>query len=116
MEEELQQLREQLSQLKAANERLRWDRASAQAGPSRTNQVGATPTRIASLQSAPSTERVVVMSRERKCSLFNGKCCSPLGTEDKISCLFHEGSLFRSHTVHSSTAPLSNPCLAAVCS
>lgn len=89
MEEELQQLREQLSQLKAANERLRWDRASAQAGPSRTNQVGATPTRIASLQSAPSTERVVVMSRERKCSLFNGKSGPSLDewTEEIQACV-----------------------------
>ncbi|KAK7898384.1 hypothetical protein WMY93_019237 [Mugilogobius chulae] len=78
MEEELQQLRDQLSQLKADNERLRREREPTQAGPSGANQNSVTPTGNASSINAPSTERVLVMSRDRKCPLFNGKTGLPL--------------------------------------
>uniref|UniRef100_A0AAV2LGK7 Uncharacterized protein n=1 Tax=Knipowitschia caucasica TaxID=637954 RepID=A0AAV2LGK7_KNICA len=64
MEEELQQLREQLSQLKADNERLLRDRASPQAGASGVNQTPGTPTgSVPSGTSTVSMERVFVMPR-----------------------------------------------------
>lgn len=75
MEEELQQLREQLSQLKADNERLRREGVPAQAGTSGVTQAPSTSAGNAQSLGAhsPSVERVLVMSRDRKCPSFNGK-------------------------------------------
>ena len=63
MEEELRQLRDMMSQLKTENERLRQERA-AQAG---SNPVAPAPGPI------NQTERLVVIPRDRKCPMFNGR-------------------------------------------
>ena len=75
MEEELQQLRELVMQLKADNERLCRERDASQAGPST-----AAPAPLASVSTAPVaeasatvTERLVVVPRDRRCPTFNGK-------------------------------------------
>lgn len=73
MEEELQLLRQQLSQLKADNERLLRERAPAQAGPSGANQASGSSAGDAPLGIFAPMERVVVLSRDRKCPLFDGK-------------------------------------------
>uniref|UniRef100_A0AAV2MGM4 Uncharacterized protein n=1 Tax=Knipowitschia caucasica TaxID=637954 RepID=A0AAV2MGM4_KNICA len=74
MEEEMQQLREQLAQLEADNERLRQERAAPQAGPAGAfHAPNVSSDQARSLGSrTPSTERVFVMARDRKCPLFNG--------------------------------------------
>lgn len=90
MEEELQQLREQLSQLKADNERLLRESAPAQAGSSGVGQALGTPIGGASSGTRPiSTERVIVMPRDRKCPLFNGKTGISLDewTEEVQACM-----------------------------
>uniref|UniRef100_A0AAV2KD96 Uncharacterized protein n=1 Tax=Knipowitschia caucasica TaxID=637954 RepID=A0AAV2KD96_KNICA len=73
MEEEMQQLREQLAQLEADNERLRQERAAPQAGPAGAfHAPNVSSDQARSLGSrTPSTERVFVMARDRKCPLFN---------------------------------------------
>lgn len=80
MEEELQRLREQVSQLKADNERLLREGVPAHAGASGVNQALSTPAgSVPSGSHTVSTERVLVMSRDRKCPLFNGKTGLSLG-------------------------------------
>ncbi|CAL9691892.1 unnamed protein product [Knipowitschia caucasica] len=75
MEEEMQQLREQLAQLEADNEHLRQERAAPQAGPAGAfHAPNVSSDQARSLGSrTPSTERVFVMARDRKCPLFNGR-------------------------------------------
>lgn len=75
MEEEMQQLREQLLQLQADNERLRREGASTRAGTSGATQAPSTSTGNTQSLGAPSPafERVLVMSRDRKCPSFDGK-------------------------------------------
>lgn len=75
MEEELQQLREQVMQLKADNERLCREREASRAGSS-----AAAPAPPAPVSTAPGadvsatvTERLVVVPRDRRCPIFNGK-------------------------------------------
>lgn len=91
MEEELQQLREQLAQLKADNERLRREGVSAQAGPSEAVQASGSSTGQARSRGmhTPTTERVLVMTRDRKCPLFNGKSGLPLSEwlEEAQACM-----------------------------
>ena len=90
MEEELQQLRDQLSQLRADNEQLLRERASAQAGPSGVHQAPGTPTgSVPSGTTTVPTERVLVMPRDRKCPLFNGRTGISLEewTEEVQACM-----------------------------
>lgn len=74
MEEELQQLREMISKLQADNEQLRQEQAVSQA------QSSLAPPPPVVVNSAPVLgasssvrERLVVIPRERKCPMFNGK-------------------------------------------
>lgn len=72
-EEEAQLLRELVAQLKSENERLRQQGVAPQAGPS-----AATPGSSAAVGGAPPigttvTERLVVVPRDRRCPMFNGK-------------------------------------------
>lgn len=75
MEEELQQLRELVAQLKADNEQLSRVRDASQAGSSRADPAsvtsGANPPAVST--SATVTERLVVMPRDRRCTMFNGR-------------------------------------------
>lgn len=80
MEEELQQLREQVLQLKADNERLLREGASARASPGGAPQAPSTSSGHAPSPGTQTSlaERVLVMSRDRKCPLFNGKSGLPI--------------------------------------
>lgn len=75
MEEEMQQLRDLVMQLKADNERLRQEREASQAGPSVATPAPSAPVSTAPLAdtSATVTERLVVVPRDRRCPMFNGK-------------------------------------------
>ncbi|TWW54009.1 Retrovirus-related Pol polyprotein from transposon opus [Takifugu flavidus] len=75
MEEEIQQLRELVLQLKAENEQLRQERATSLGGPSGSASASSGPTGYASGAgvSAPIIERLVVIPRDRKCPMFSGK-------------------------------------------
>lgn len=73
MEEELQRLREQVSQLRADNERLLQDGAQANVGASGSNVGPGTPRGVSAGTVSFSNDRILVMSRDRKCPLFNGK-------------------------------------------
>lgn len=73
MEDEVQQLMELVSQLKADNERLRQERAASPGGsggaassapPSQAPHAG---------MAAAVTERLVVVPRDRRCPMFNGR-------------------------------------------
>lgn len=74
-EEELQQLRELVAQLKADNERLIQARDASQASSSRTDPAsipsGDNPS--AAGASTLVTERLIVIPRDRRCPVFNGK-------------------------------------------
>lgn len=67
----MQQLRDLVAQLRAENERLREEGVAPQAGPSGAPPV---PPAVASgaLPAGP-TERLVVVPRDRRCPMFNGK-------------------------------------------
>ena len=75
MEEELQQLRELVMQLKADNEQLCRERDASQAGSSTAVPAPPTPVSTAPVDdaSATITERLVVVPRDRRCPIFNGK-------------------------------------------
>lgn len=75
MEEELQQLRDLVMQLKADNEQLRQEREASQAGPSAATPVSSAPVSMATSADASAlvTERLVVVPRDRRCPTFNGK-------------------------------------------
>ncbi|XP_076120764.1 uncharacterized protein LOC143119316 [Alosa pseudoharengus] len=65
MEEEMQQMRDLIAQLKADNERLRQERPAPNPGPAPTPGPAPMPPAV--------TERLVVIPRDRKCPMFNGK-------------------------------------------
>lgn len=69
MEEELQQLKELVLQLKADNERLRREQAAAVPGSSAAPSTSS----ASSSASAPLAERLVFVPRDRKCPVFRGK-------------------------------------------
>lgn len=75
MEEELQELRDMIAQLRADNERLRQERTSVPLGPSDSSA----PVPGPSIPSQPSNvdvirpERFVFVPRDRKCPKFNGR-------------------------------------------
>lgn len=82
MEEELQQLRDLVIQLKADNEQLRRETDASQAGPSSITPTLSAPVSGAPLAetSATITERLVVVPRDRRCPIFNGK--TGIGVDD----------------------------------
>ncbi|CAI5643241.1 unnamed protein product [Oreochromis niloticus] len=71
MEEELTQLRDLVAQLQAENRRMRQERGSEQPGTSAA--ATGSSTNGHSAVSAPATERLIYIPRERKCPWFNGK-------------------------------------------
>ncbi|XP_056913809.1 uncharacterized protein LOC130539468 [Takifugu flavidus] len=75
MEDEIQQLREMVLQLKAENEQLRHEHTTSLGGPSGSTSASPGPTVYASGAgvSAPVIERLVVIPRDRKCPMFSGK-------------------------------------------
>lgn len=76
MEEELQQLRDLVVQLRADNERLQQEQAGTmQPGPSASplSAVVTSPTRVSTARGASLTERLVLVPRGRRCSMFNGR-------------------------------------------
>jgi hypothetical protein len=69
MEEETQELRELIAQLKADNERLRQGQAGSSALPSTSSAVpAASPTSVPSV-----AERLIFVPRDRKCTIFRGR-------------------------------------------
>lgn len=69
MEDEIQELRELIAQLRADNERLR----QGQAGPSALPSTSSAPS-VAPSTSGPSVaERLIFVPRDRKCSIFRGR-------------------------------------------
>ncbi|KAK0150708.1 hypothetical protein N1851_008178 [Merluccius polli] len=72
MEAELQELREVVAQLRADNERLRQEQVAAVPGPSTAPSISLTPA-ASSTASAPLTERLIFVPRDRKCPIFRGK-------------------------------------------
>lgn len=72
MEAELQELRDLVAQLKADNEKLRQERAAAVPGPSAAPSVSV-PSAAPPIASAPLTERLVFVPRDRKCPVFRGR-------------------------------------------
>lgn len=75
MEEELQQLRDLVRQLQADKEQLLQERAAPQVSPSTAPPVSSVSASSATLTGASVavTERLVVVPRDRKCPMFNGK-------------------------------------------
>ncbi|XP_058497498.1 uncharacterized protein LOC131467514 isoform X1 [Solea solea] len=75
MEEEMQQLRDLVMQLRTDNERLLRERALSPAGPSTANLASPASGREAPVlgPSASVTERLVVVPRDRRCPMFNGR-------------------------------------------
>ena len=73
----MQQLRELVAQLQADNERLLREKGASVAGPSLPNFVVNEPNSVVNEPSAVAspftTERLVVVPRNRKCPMFNGK-------------------------------------------
>lgn len=73
MEEEVQQLSDLVLQLKAENERLLQERAASQAGPSVAAPVSHAAVGRTMSAGTAVTERLVVIPRDRRCPMFNGK-------------------------------------------
>lgn len=76
MEEEVQQLKELVLQLKADNERLRQERAASHSAPDGAASVSSGTASGASASEVPPpvvTERLVVIPRDRRCPVFNGR-------------------------------------------
>lgn len=70
----MQQLRELVSQLKADNERLRQERVTSPGGPGGVSASSGLAGHVpAAGVAAPVAERLVVIPRDRKCPMFNGK-------------------------------------------
>ncbi|KAK7916079.1 hypothetical protein WMY93_011840 [Mugilogobius chulae] len=82
MEDELQELRDQIAQLKADNERLRSNHAPASPTPS----AGTSATPAASV---PRTERLVYIPRDRRCPTFRGRSGIGIGEwiEEAQACI-----------------------------
>ncbi|KAM7406700.1 hypothetical protein PAMP_001057 [Pampus punctatissimus] len=72
MEAEMQELRDLVAQLQADNERLRQEQVAVVPGPSTAPSVSLPPT-ASSTASAPLTERLIFVPRDRKCPIFRGK-------------------------------------------
>lgn len=77
MEEEMQQLRELVQQLKEDNDRLRQERVIPHANVDAAASTSAVADNVQSNpgagMGAAATERLVVIPRDRKCPMFNGK-------------------------------------------
>lgn len=73
MDEELQELRELVAQLKANNERLRREQPAPLPGPSTAPPASSVPTVAPVTASNPLVERLVFVPRDRKCPMFRGK-------------------------------------------
>ncbi|KAI3377319.1 hypothetical protein L3Q82_008522 [Scortum barcoo] len=73
MEEEMQQLRELMLQLKADNERLWQERVALLEGSGSVSSPAPVSNAPSAGASAVVTERLVVIPRDRKCPMFNGK-------------------------------------------
>ncbi|KAK0137080.1 hypothetical protein N1851_026725 [Merluccius polli] len=69
MEEELQELRDLVAQLKVDNERLRQEQAPVGPAPSATLSTSS----VVPNASAPAAERLVFVPRDRKCPMFRGR-------------------------------------------
>ncbi|KAK7909594.1 hypothetical protein WMY93_014278 [Mugilogobius chulae] len=83
MEDELQELRNQIAQLKADNEKLRQDRAPASASSGvGTSAASAAPT-------TPVIDRLVFVPRDRKCPMFRGRTGISVGewAEEAQACM-----------------------------
>lgn len=79
----MQQLREMIAQLKADNERLRQEQTTSQASASITSPAPPVASSVpVAGTSASVAERLVVIPRERKCPMFNGK--TGIGLEEWI--------------------------------
>ncbi|XP_061574028.1 uncharacterized protein LOC133440726 [Cololabis saira] len=72
MEEELQELRELIAQLRTDNDRLRQEQVMAVPGPSIAPPVSPPPAAPPAV-SAPPTERLIFVPRDRRCPTFRGK-------------------------------------------
>lgn len=74
MDDDIQELRELVAQLRADNDRLRQEQASAStsSAPSVPPTAPSVPT-VPSAPSAPVSERLVFIPRERKCPVFRGR-------------------------------------------
>ena len=80
MEGELQELRDLVSRLRAENDRLQQEQTAS--GPSTAPSSPAAPLPIPSTSTAPVTERLVLVPRDRKCPVFRGR--SGIGLEEWI--------------------------------
>lgn len=69
MDEEIQELRALVAQLKADNERLRQE----QAGPSTIQSTSSAPPIAPSTSGVPAPERLIFVPRDRKCPVFRGR-------------------------------------------
>lgn len=72
-EEEAQQLRELVLQLKVDNERLRRERAAPPVGPDEAAPSAPSTSAVSAGAPPAVSERLVVMPRDRKCPVFSGK-------------------------------------------
>ena len=70
MEEEFRELRDLVAQLKADNERLRQEQVAAVPGPTAGPSTSSASDTAPSIASAPVTERLVFVPRDRKCPMF----------------------------------------------
>lgn len=87
MEEELQELRDLVAQLKADNERLRQEQAPVGLSPS---AIPSTSSAVpAASASVPAAERLVFVPRDRKCPMFRGRSGIALGewVEEVQACM-----------------------------
>lgn len=78
----MQELRDLVAQLRAENERLQREQAAAVPGPSAAPPIPTEPLPAPSTSSAPVTERLILVPRDRKCPVFRGR--SGLGLEEWI--------------------------------
>lgn len=68
----MQELRDLVAQLRAENERLRQEQVVG-APASSAEPSASTPPTISSISSAPASERLIFVPRDRKCPMFRGK-------------------------------------------
>lgn len=89
MEEALQELREQLAQLRAENEQLRNERVQSMPAGSDTASTSGAPFAAASTSNPRNTERLIFLPRDRKCPMFRGTTGTSLGEwlEEAQACM-----------------------------